>query len=279
MSRRLVVGLDPSPFARRAVDAACMRARVQELTLLGVAVVDVPGIEAINVWTEPAPLDFVTEARTAQLRDAEAVATRLLDEFRRTCEERRVRCETELFRGAPVDGIVDAARSADAIVIGSRTYFHFETDERPGDTLQRLLQAKVCPVLAVPAEVRLPLTSVLFPYDGSAAAGTAMRTFNHLTLDLPITGDAVLLCVDDDAQRGERLLRRPTAYLESYGYRVEQMVVPGDPRKVVLETARELMPGVVVLGAYGRSPVAERLFGSVTRALVEDGEIPLFLAG
>jgi len=50
------------------------------------------------------------------------------------------------------------------------------------------------------------------------------------------------------------------------------------PEEILEQTAKELAPGLIVMGAYGRPRLRETLFGGVTRYLLEAAPAPLLLA-
>lgn len=278
MSKRIVVGLDPSEYSKVAVSFACHRAKAQGAKVIGVGVVDLPGIEKASHGAGVGASHYAKKAREKHLSEAGQRVEALLAELRQTCEAQGVAFETELRSGSPTAEIADAGRGGDLIVIGTRTFFHFETEDEPGDTLQELLEEHACPVLALPKELKLPFKTTLFPYDDSAKAAHSMREFVTLAGTLPFATKVTLLHVGDDLDEGMAQLTRPTQYLEAYGYDVSKKVLPGDPEEVIRKVALEQQPAVVVIGSYSKSGLRSFLFGSVTRTLIEDGTIPLFIA-
>ncbi|MDY0000288.1 MAG: universal stress protein, partial [Polyangia bacterium] len=177
MSRRIVVGLDPSEYSKMAVNLACDRAKEHGGTVVGVGVVDLPGIEKASHGAGVGASHFAKKAREKHITAAGEDVEALISSFQKTCQAAGVAFETELKSGSPTEEIADAGRSADLIIIGTRTFFHFETDQAPGETLQELLKEQVCPILVVPKELDLPLKKVIFPYDSSAKAARSMRDF------------------------------------------------------------------------------------------------------
>lgn len=278
MSKRIVVGLDPSEYTKVAVELACQRAKLHGGTVIGVGVVDMPGIENASHGAGVGASHFAKKAREKHIAEAEERVEALLAEFKATCAERGVPCETEYKSGSPTAEIADAGRSADLIILGTRTFFHFETDEEPGNTLQELLREHACPVLAVPKELTLPFEHVIFPYDGSAKAARSMREFVTLSDALPAKPEVTLLRIGEDVDEGTALLKRPTQYLEAHGYQVLQKVLPGEPAEVIASVAKEKQPAVVVIGASSKSGLRAFLFGSVTKTLIEDGTLPIFIS-
>lgn len=278
MSKRIVVGLDGSEYCKKAIQYACRRANNFDGTVVGVGVVDLPGIERAASGAGIGASHYAKHSREQLTKKAETEVEKLLAEFEETCRTASVAFEMEQRAGNPEEKILDAALSADLIVVGTRTFYHFETPEAPGHAQAKLVQAGICPVLAVPDTLELPFVHLTFPYDSSPGAARAMRNLLALTSEYPIDYQVMLLRVEDNPEEGRKALERPAQYLRAYAYDVELKVEPGDPCQVVRDIAHQRLPGLVVLGASGRGMLSKLLFGSVTRTLIEDGKIPLFIS-
>jgi len=148
--QRIIVPLDPSAYARSATLRACQVARSHDAELTGVAVLDSPGIRA-----QVAPLDtyhwtLVQETLRSARSDAEEKISSVLDEFSSLCREQGVRHRSFESEGVPAQVLLQASELHDLIVVGLRTFFHFETRDQPGDSLAKLLHRTATPLLAVP---------------------------------------------------------------------------------------------------------------------------------
>ena len=276
MSKRTVVGLDPSAYAKATVTIACRRTQLTGGTLIGVATIDKPGIERAESGSGVGGGHYASEAREHHLKHAEEIAAQLISDFESTCKKENVDFESSIRTGSPVDVLIDESLSADLVMVGTRTFFHHETREAPGDTLGRLLDNHSCPVLAIPETSCRP-DHILFAFDESPASGRAMRLFNYLSADFPDAPQITLLTVHDDREEGEALLVKPAQYLRSHGRQVKIMVRSGNPGEVVLKAAKEQENSLVVLGATNHSRLTRLIFGSVTHTLIEDGSLPLFI--
>ncbi len=277
MNKRIVVGVDHTRHSLKAVDVAIARALHHQGVVIGVGFVDLPGLERANTLVAPAAAFVAHKMLASHRAEMEKRTLYLLEQFIDRCRTAGVDFETKVAEGRPDDGLFELSLTADLVVLGTRTHFAYESKQMSDDTLSQMVSRRVCPVLAVPPDVELPVPNVLFPYDGSAAAARALRLFVYLTPPLAADPNLVLLCVTDDEKEGQRLLDGPARFLEGHGHKVTREVVAGSPKKVVVRRARELQPGVVVLGAQGQGRLRERVFGSVSKRLIEDGSLPLFL--
>ena len=66
-------------------------------------------------------------------------------------------------------------------------------------------------------------------------------------------------------------------YLEAHGISVNAVCKGGRPSQVILGTAKELRPSMVVMGAFGKGTIAKLLFGSTANEIIEDASLPLFV--
>jgi nucleotide-binding universal stress UspA family protein len=278
MSKRFLVPLDPSEYATSALRLACQQAAADGGTVIVLGVVDVPGIESSESAAPLGAAGFAKKAREHKIREAQETVERLLASGEAACCEHGVTCERELRTGVPVEEVVRAAETADLVVVGVRSFLHFATSEGPCACVEELLRQQACPVLVVPKDLVLPYHRVLVPFDGSIQSARSMRLFATYMESAPFTKDIELLCVEDDIEEGLKRLQSPARYLTLKGFHVTPRVLPGSPKEVLLEEAKREGPGLVVVGASGRSALKTLLFVSVTHTLLEDGSVSLFVS-
>ena len=75
------------------------------------------------------------------------------------------------------------------------------------------------------------------------------------------------------------LADRAIPFLASHGITAELHVeeTDGAPAEVLVEKAAQVNAGLIVAGTFGQPVLKEFFLGSVTRTLLRDGQIPLFL--
>ncbi len=278
MARRIVVGLDGSEYAANALRQACESAKSYAGTVIGVAVVDSPGIESSSLGAGIGAYEYARRAREQKLSDAHEHVKEFLTDFEKTCTEHGVPFELAYHDAVPFQAIVDEARCADLIMIGLRTYFHFETQEEAGDTLRHLMEVGICPVLAVPKIHEKPHNAVIC-YDGSLQAARAMRAFIHITSLTPGSSTITLLNVTEGTVEDEHVqIEAAQKYIQGYGFDVEVITKPGRASEVIPEVADEKGPCFIVMGAYGRrGSIKHMFFGSTANNLVRNEKYPLFV--
>jgi nucleotide-binding universal stress UspA family protein len=133
------------------------------------------------------------------------------------------------------------------------------------------------PILAVPEMDPgfAPETHMLIAWNGSHAAANALRTAVPL---LHNAKSVQILTVDQEDELFPAA--RAFEYLAHQAIRSDVHWRRGDGRPVaeaILIFAAEFATGMIVAGAFGHNRIREMLLGSVTRGLLKDSEIPLFL--
>ena len=176
--------------------------------------------------------------------------------------------------GKPFEEIIQASKVHDIIVIGQRTSFRSGSGEETVDTLHRIMERGLTPVVALPKEPR-DVRHVIVTYDGSLQSARAIQMY--LMLGVWDDCQTALLTVNDDADEGAELLDSMRGYFASYGVDADTVVAPGNPRDSILSQAREREADLLVIGAYGRNRLTSFFVGSTARAIVADAGIPLFL--
>jgi nucleotide-binding universal stress UspA family protein len=149
----IVVGTDGSPSAQRAVSWALGEARIRGAELRLVHAWMVPLLDAIpEPWAIGVrPLDSGSEQRVHDKLRAEAAAflEATVGEARRS--EPTLEIEGELVEARPAHALLEAARSADLLVVGSRGGGGF-AGLRLGSVSSQCVHHAPCPVVVVPEE-------------------------------------------------------------------------------------------------------------------------------
>ena len=136
----IVVGVDGSDGSRDALRWAFREARLRGTTLRVVHAWGMPYAPAATGYT-PLPV--------APLHDAAGKgAQRLLDEELNEIETGGVRIEPMLVEGAPASVLLEAAKDADMVVVGSRGGGGF-VDLLLGSVGQQVVHHATCPVVVV----------------------------------------------------------------------------------------------------------------------------------
>ena len=141
--QRIVVGVDGSDNARRALEWAIAEAKIRRAQLTVVSAWQIPSVVlaspvAMAAYDEEVWRDAATEAVDAALQ---SVAE----------DDLPAGLERQVIEGPPAKVLVDAGKGADMIVVGSRGRGGF-AGLLLGSVSQQVAQHASCPVVIVPQE-------------------------------------------------------------------------------------------------------------------------------
>ncbi|MFQ5753391.1 MAG: universal stress protein, partial [bacterium] len=219
MIKRILIPLDPSPYAESAMEFGCFIAKHHAAELTGLVVLDMPGIKKS---VSPAPLGGIYYAEKLEKLKAKEAKERiqlLLSTFREKCQKEGVRYKEAEQQGSPSERIIRESIYYDAVVVGMETYFHFETTDKPGDSLDKLLNHAITPIYGVPKTFALPnipdeKINVLLAFDGSLPSARALQRFAQLAL--PDLMNVMIVTAGEDKVAAEYYLEQAEAYLSTH---------------------------------------------------------------
>ncbi|MCB1237060.1 MAG: universal stress protein [Verrucomicrobiae bacterium] len=275
--RRILVPLDVSEFAEAATVRACEIAKAHDATISGMVVLDSPGIRTSVAPADVSYWPLVQDTILKATDDARERIRLARDQFIAICEAEGVpHTETEM-EGVPATRILEASVLYDLLVMGLRTFFHFETQDQPGDSLAKVLGRTATPVVAVPSvRTSAPYRKVSVAWDGSFSSGRAFRDF--MAFAAPYDLDLTVMTATDDERQGETLLGQASAFLKSRG--VENF----QTKSVRTESIDEICSAafaeadLVVAGIHSKKLLKDLFVGSFTKHLIDRGDVPLFLS-
>jgi nucleotide-binding universal stress UspA family protein len=274
--QRILLPLDPSPHAEAATLRACDIAHRHFAQITGLAVLDSPEIRRCFSPVEVSHWPSVRANVDLALDEARETIARAEERFASICDQHHVAHTEAELEGVPASLITEMSGLYDLMVIGLRTFFHFETREGAGDSLVRVLDRTACPVLAVPARPAASFERVVIAYDGSFPASRALRDF--VGFARPMGFRITLFSAGGDRAQGEALLERAGAYLRSHDLGDFSVHVsdraPWDAFRDELLEETDLL----VAGIHSRKFLVDPFIGSFTKQLIDLDRIPLFLS-
>ena len=275
MISSLLVALDESPYSTAAVDLAIDWGRRFDCLVVGIGVVDEPTIRGPSQQDRLAP--SFRGAYQQMMGEAAHRVDRILAKFVLRCTEARVSHKILEDVGEPLEQILIESQRYDVIMVGQKSYFHFETSNRACDTVYRLLHASPRPVVVVPRDYESG-DGVLAAYDGSVQSARALQAFAGS--GLAELGPMHVACVHPVAAvEAAATAERAIEYLRFQEIAAQRhALVDGSCTSTeIIAQARRCDAGLIVMGAYGRPAVVEFFLGSVTRNMLEKTRVPLFL--
>ena len=169
---------------------------------------------------------------------------------------------------------------ADLVVIGERE--PRGGGKAPSFTAGEVALGTDCPVLVLPDECeRIDFDKpAIVAWDGSPEASHALRSAVPLLAKM---SNVYLVMVGEGKKEKKEFDLPPLRgadYLSRHGIACELVQLAPDDKGVAhaIQSAADTRgAGLIVMGAYGRMRLAERLFGGVTRGMLTDVKIPLLL--
>jgi nucleotide-binding universal stress UspA family protein len=238
-------------------------------------------------FAAPPPIgEYAAMVSDAWLQERQQDAARL--------EERQAHVSRFLQKsGTSGDVAVEYPEAAFADeAIGRRARYADLTLIGPAAIAEKALKAKIVegalfssgrPLLIVPARSKADLKPerVVVGWDGRVECSRAVRE----SLEILKTARAVHLVLVDPAEgemaHGAEPGADAAAYLARHGIKVivERLPLAGHTvAEVLSRRAADSGAGLVVMGGYGHSRLRERIFGGVTRAMIDDPKIPVLMA-
>lgn len=275
MLKSLLVGLEDSLHSDRAVGLGIDWAKRFDSQVAGLGVVDEPTICA----PEPVPLGssgFKIHRDKVLLSDARRRIQAALGRFAERCKGQEVPHQVHETVGLPFEQILLESQCHDLVIIGRKANFHFETSSGGDDTLRKVLKESPRPVVVVPGSEATG-TGVLIAYNSSMPVARTLHSFGLLGLDR--LGPVHVLAVEDKQSDAEEHVNRAATYLRNRQVEVttHPVVSKTSVGEVILDKAREVKAGLLVMGCYGHSALRDFFVGSVTRTILNESPIPMMM--
>jgi len=172
------------------------------------------------------------------------------------------------------------ARYTDIVLLGPQLLSH---PPLKGKVLEGSLFSSGKPMLLVPAGSTASLNPkrVMIAWDSRLEASNAVSS----AMDLLSAADAVHVALVDPVEGESGHGAEPGAdiatYLARHGVKVTVDRLPSQGRTVadtLRQHAIDVSADLLVMGAYGHSRLRQRVFGGVTRSMVDDPPLPVLLA-
>jgi nucleotide-binding universal stress UspA family protein len=274
MLRGILVGLDGSAFSNAAVTLGLKWAKAANAILAGQTVIERPGLNAAAI---PAGSGYFRLAGDdKKLAEAKIAADQLLETFTEQCTVAGVSGKRHQEIGDPAWAILSQAQRYDLVLLGLETHFRAMPGGGPCDTLDKVLHSPPRPVVVTPNTLSDGNTAVI-GFDGSLQASRTMAAY--VSTGLAAMYENVVVTIDTEFEEATRTAERAVDYLALHGVTVKPRPVETrlDPASILLDHANEMKAGLVVMGAFGHSPLREFFFGSTTRGVLRDSKVPVML--
>jgi nucleotide-binding universal stress UspA family protein len=266
------VGTDGSEAAAAAERVGVALASRLKARLQGLSVVEdrwTRGLRDDGLGVSPPPLD----ALASYLDDrAEAACRRLAD----AAAAASVESTCESVHGIADDRLVERGQQTDLLVVGRDGQNADFRTGLIGSTVNGTIRKAGKPTLVVPKDAQVG-GPILLAFDGSPGSRIGAKLAVQLATR---TAEPIHVFVDSK-DKGRAIAR----FDEVRGL-VGSLPVPvreisstlGRPDVKIVDSAREVHAGLVVMGAYGRNRITDYFLGSNSAAVVRTSPIAVLLA-
>lgn len=274
MIRSILLVLAEAPHDVNARNYAFWLAKKEGSSIHGLAVVDIAAFEVPVIGT---PDGFMPSVVAPSLKESQALLSDLMENARERlsrfadqCASRGIESSVETKAGIPGDVISRTASAHDIVVISRTGYSPIADAEESVDALVApVIRGSVRPVLVAGSEFReeSDIRNILVAYDGSSHASRALLAAAELAARPGVS--CTLVTVTPSEELGREILAPAEAFLLHHGVKPnEQIAVSSKPSDVICGLATSGGYDLLIMGAYGHSPIREVLFGSTTERIL-----------
>ncbi len=281
--KNILACIDASTFANSVCDmtiwaAGRLKAKVELLHVVKrtdaiAARKDLSGAIGLGVKSEL--LEELTSIDETQSRIAIQQGRELLGNAEARLKLAGVKRINRLHRhGGVAETIIEREAEADLVVIGKHGAASETATGTIGSNIEIVVRSSIKPVLIAPRTVSTPNCAII-ALDGSTAASKAVDfivstpLFTGLDVHLVAAGPEGTVEKSWFVKAYSRLVdRTPSCIIH---------IRDGSVETVVGEYLAQHPQGLLVMGAYGHSPLRTLIFGSKTSSLIAQARVPVLL--
>ncbi len=269
-----VVGVDHSAEDLRAAARVCASANAH----LSLLIVKLAASPPIGDFAAAISIDWLNE-RQREVDKLESCVARATDILTR--EGISFSVETKYTEAAWADDeIGERARYADLTLVGDGLMLDPELRSR---TIDGTLFNSARPVLVLPKgePARLDPKTVVLAWNSRLEAARAVREALDLLKGAKIVHVTMVDPRSAYGKNGEEPGADIAGYLARHGVSVSVERLPSGGHRVddvINRFASDVAADLIVMGAYGHSRMRERVFGGVTRSMLENAVVPVLMA-
>lgn len=260
---------------------ACMEARLQvAMDIARASDGHITFLQSVS-YEIFAPGDFYGSAMAAAMPLIKQAAEKLRADIEADLANEDVSWEWRFIYGTAEQRLLEQSALHDLIIVGPHDVGE-DNSRGPSAMAGELAVKAPAPVLVVPGDTKSfdPRRPALVAWNGSSEAAVALRGAVPL-LGMASAVHIVSVTEEGKDQRYDFPASEAAMYLDRHGIASELVSIPHDKRNIgeTLNAAAEHREcGLMVMGAYGHSRLAEMLLGGVTRKVLTDPQMPVLLA-
>ncbi len=174
--------------------------------------------------------------------------------------------------GGIVETILEREAEARVIVIGKRGAGHEFAPDHIGSKIERVVRASARPVIVASRDSEAP-RAIVFAWDSSPAAERALERLVNSPLFEGLPINIVMADSEDETKRGQ--LAAAASQLD--GREVTTTLKRAKAEPLIAEIVAATPGAMLVMGAYGHSPLRRLIVGSTTTEMIRTVNVPVAL--
>ena len=275
--KSILVSIDRSSDSTPAMELALGWAKRFEAELVGVGFIDEYGIEVAQEYLYKEGL--IPSVNPPLIARVHEDYRRILEQYAARCAAAGVSCTTPAEIGLSLDRVLFEAQRHDLILMDRLRILVPGFEGPQAQNLGRILKNSPRPVVLVPPHGAAgDGGEVVVAYDGSLQSARALyaAAFSVLEPEAKVHIVSVASARADAARAADQAI----AFLRLHQVDAVPHAIESadDPATVVLEQVDRLRAGLIVMGAYGEPVLREFFLGSVSRTILKESKVPVFLA-
>lgn len=178
------------------------------------------------------------------------------------------------LHGGIVETIIERESEVDLVVMGKRGASSEFAVGHIGSKVERVLRSANKPLLMAP-EQHTELTHAVIAYDGGKSAARAIDLARKSRL---LDGlDIHLVMAGVDTQENRAQLDQAAQGLEQNGRKTSWSLEQGPAEHVIADCVADRPASMLIMGAYGHSPLRNLIVGSTTTSMIRAVPVPILL--
>ena len=271
MFKSALLALKPAPLKGEYLDFAVALTMRHGMQLTVCTVIDTARLAPAEAMPIGAGA-FKKERDEAIVAAAREEAAQSLSNCKSACTQSGVPCRTDVCDGDTVEVLARHAQEHDLMILR-----HMTGEDTSDESLLRdILKHSPRPAI-VYAGLPVQGENVVVAYDGSVQAARTLASFVYSGLAAG-RRIQVVTCHADSAH-ADAVSGVACRFLEHYGFdaTAHAACLEGDPGQTLLIQVEKHSAGLLVMGAFGKTAAREFFFGSVTRKVLHNATVPVFL--
>jgi nucleotide-binding universal stress UspA family protein len=175
--------------------------------------------------------------------------------------------------GGIVETIIEREPDTRLVIMGKRGASHEFAQDHIGSKVERVVRSSNRPILIASRAVE-ETREIVFAYDASPAARRALDRLieSPLFAGLPVH----IVMADSDNPSHARALDEAREQL-SGTREARRTLQAGKPEQIIADIVAQTPGAMLVMGAYGHSPLRTMIVGSTTTAMIRTVRVPVLL--